>query len=80
MRGFAALPRFVRIEPVGQCKLRCKMSPIQVRTDGAHGEGIDSVWNNDAHRRLREQLGLGHAVRGVPRLRGICGDLPGFWP
>ena len=28
------LPRFVQIEPVGQCNLRCKMCPIQFRTDG----------------------------------------------
>jgi MoaA/NifB/PqqE/SkfB family radical SAM enzyme len=28
------LPRFVQIEPVGQCNLRCQMCPIQFRTDG----------------------------------------------
>jgi radical SAM protein with 4Fe4S-binding SPASM domain len=33
-----ALPRFVQIEPVGQCNLRCQMCPIQFRTDGPpHG-------------------------------------------
>jgi radical SAM protein with 4Fe4S-binding SPASM domain len=32
------LPRFVQIEPVGQCNLRCEMCPIQFRRDGApHG-------------------------------------------
>ncbi len=32
------LPRFVQIEPVGQCNLRCQMCPIQFRTDGPpHG-------------------------------------------
>jgi radical SAM protein with 4Fe4S-binding SPASM domain len=31
------LPTFVQIEPVGQCNLRCKMCPIQFRTDGQHG-------------------------------------------
>ncbi len=28
------LPQFVQIEPVGQCNLRCRMCPIQYRTDG----------------------------------------------
>lgn len=32
------LPDFVQIEPVGQCNLRCRMCPIQFRTDGARGE------------------------------------------
>jgi len=32
--GIAELPRFVQIEPVGQCNLRCRMCPIQFRTDG----------------------------------------------
>ena len=32
------LPRFLQIEPVGQCNLRCKMCPIQFRRDGPpHG-------------------------------------------
>jgi MoaA/NifB/PqqE/SkfB family radical SAM enzyme len=31
------LPRFVQIEPVGQCNLRCRMCPIQFRTDGSPG-------------------------------------------
>src|SRR5207302_1661714 len=29
-----ALPRFLQIEPVGQCNLRCRMCPIQFRKDG----------------------------------------------
>ena len=29
-----ALPRFIQIEPVGQCNLRCQMCPIQFRRDG----------------------------------------------
>lgn len=35
-RGAPALPlpRFVQIEPVGQCNLRCRMCPIQYRRDG----------------------------------------------
>ena len=28
------LPRFVQIEPVGQCNLRCQMCPIQFRKEG----------------------------------------------
>src|SRR3954466_10217263 len=28
------LPRFLQVEPVGQCNLRCKMCPIQFRKDG----------------------------------------------
>ncbi|HEX7125254.1 MAG TPA: radical SAM protein [Thermodesulfobacteriota bacterium] len=28
------LPRYVQIEPVGQCNLRCRMCPIQFRKDG----------------------------------------------
>lgn len=31
------LPRFVQIEPVGQCNLRCRMCPIQFRPDGGPG-------------------------------------------
>ncbi|HJW56759.1 MAG TPA: radical SAM protein [Burkholderiaceae bacterium] len=32
------LPDFIQIEPVGQCNLRCRMCPIQFRTDGRRGE------------------------------------------
>jgi radical SAM protein with 4Fe4S-binding SPASM domain len=32
------LPHYVQIEPVGQCNLRCRMCPIQFRTDGAAGQ------------------------------------------
>ena len=32
------LPRFLQVEPVGQCNLRCRMCPIQFRHDGPpHG-------------------------------------------
>lgn len=37
MSAAAELPRFVQIEPVGQCNLRCTMCPIQFRTDGQAG-------------------------------------------
>ncbi|QDZ27056.1 SPASM domain-containing protein [Noviherbaspirillum sp. UKPF54] len=33
-----ALPRFVQIEPVGQCNLRCRMCPIQFRGEGGPGQ------------------------------------------
>jgi radical SAM protein with 4Fe4S-binding SPASM domain len=32
------LPRFVQIEPVGQCNLSCRMCPVQFRTDGGPGK------------------------------------------
>ena len=32
------LPRFVQIEPVGQCNLRCRMCPIQFRNEGRPGQ------------------------------------------
>ena len=33
-----ALPKFLQVEPVGQCNLRCQMCPIQFRQDGPpHG-------------------------------------------
>ena len=32
------LPRFIQIEPVGQCNLRCRMCPIQFRDEGAPGQ------------------------------------------
>src|SRR6185369_6868239 len=32
------LPKFLQVEPVGQCNLRCQMCPIQFRRDGPpHG-------------------------------------------
>lgn len=31
------LSKFVQIEPVGQCNLKCRMCPIQFRKDGALG-------------------------------------------
>lgn len=37
MRDDVALPRFVQIEPVGQCNLRCRMCPIAFRPESAPG-------------------------------------------
>ena len=31
------LPKFLQIEPVGQCNLRCQMCPVQFRHDGPEG-------------------------------------------
>lgn len=31
-------PRFLQIEPVGQCNLRCRMCPIEFRPESAHGQ------------------------------------------
>lgn len=31
------LPRFLQIEPVGQCNLRCRMCPIELRPESARG-------------------------------------------
>ena len=38
MVSAAPLPRFIQIEPVGQCNLRCRMCPIQFRAEGAPGQ------------------------------------------
>lgn len=35
--GAVPRPRFVQIEPVGQCNLRCRMCPISYRPDGQPG-------------------------------------------
>ena len=50
----AALPSFLQIEPVGQCNLRCKMCPIQFRTDGHHG--APAFIDEAAFQRLIEQF------------------------
>ena len=34
-RAAAPMPRFVQIEPVGQCNLRCRMCPIEFRPESA---------------------------------------------
>src|SRR5881275_905763 len=38
VRSQQPLPRFLQVEPVGQCNLRCRMCPILFREDGPpHG-------------------------------------------
>jgi radical SAM protein with 4Fe4S-binding SPASM domain len=56
MIAAAAPPQFVQIEPVGQCNLRCKMCPIQFRTDGRPG-GPSAFMNFDTFCALVEQFG-----------------------
>jgi radical SAM protein with 4Fe4S-binding SPASM domain len=48
------LPRFVQIEPVGQCNLRCRMCPIQFRPDGQSGPSAFMPF--DTFRRLLDQF------------------------
>ncbi|GIZ53753.1 SPASM domain-containing protein [Noviherbaspirillum aridicola] len=38
MTAAVPLPRYLQIEPVGQCNLRCRMCPIQFRADGQPGQ------------------------------------------
>lgn len=49
------LPRFVQIEPVGQCNLRCRMCPIQFRGEGAPGQPR-AYMDFDVFRRLVDQF------------------------
>ena len=48
------LPRFVQIEPVGQCNLRCRMCPVQFRPDGQSGPSAFMPF--DTFRRLLDQF------------------------
>lgn len=50
------LPRFVQIEPVGQCNLRCKMCAIQFRQDGPP-HGPPAFMDETVFRRLIEEFG-----------------------
>ena len=81
MADTAPLPRFVQIEPVGECNLRCKMCPIQFRTDG-QGGGPSAFMSFDIFRRLIEQF---HDVTelhlqglGEPLLHPRFFDMVGF--
>jgi radical SAM protein with 4Fe4S-binding SPASM domain len=49
------LPRFVQIEPVGQCNLRCQMCPIQFRRDGPP-HGPPAFMDFDTFTRLLDQF------------------------
>jgi|HigsolmetaAR202D_1030399.scaffolds.fasta_scaffold18942_2 Predicted Fe-S oxidoreductases len=49
------LPRFVQIEPVGQCNLKCQMCPIMYRRDGPP-HGPPAFLDFDAFVRLVDQF------------------------
>jgi MoaA/NifB/PqqE/SkfB family radical SAM enzyme len=49
------LPTFLQVEPVGQCNLRCRMCPVQFRTDGPP-HGPPAFMNFDAFTRLVDQF------------------------
>jgi MoaA/NifB/PqqE/SkfB family radical SAM enzyme len=48
------LPRFVQIEPVGLCNLRCRMCPIQLRVDA--NDGSPSFMDYGTFYRLVDQF------------------------
>src|SRR5689334_17781180 len=54
--GDPPLPRFVQIEPVGQCNLRCRMCAIQFRRDGPP-HGPPAFIDETVFHRLIEQFG-----------------------
>jgi MoaA/NifB/PqqE/SkfB family radical SAM enzyme len=49
------LPRFLQVEPVGQCNLRCRMCPIQFRRDGPPF-GPPAFMDFDTFTRLLDQF------------------------
>lgn len=49
------LPRFLQVEPVGQCNLRCRMCPIQFRKDGSP-HGPPAFMDLDLFTRLLDQF------------------------
>ena len=49
------LPRFLQVEPVGQCNLRCQMCPIQFRQDGPP-HGPPAFMDFDLFTRLVDQF------------------------
>jgi radical SAM protein with 4Fe4S-binding SPASM domain len=51
---FADPPRYMQIEPVGQCNLRCRMCPIQFRQDGLP-PGPPAFIDFDLYRRLIDE-------------------------
>jgi len=54
--GEPPLPRFLQIEPVGQCNLRCRMCAIQFRADGPP-HGPPAFIDEAIFQRLIEQFG-----------------------
>ena len=52
-----ALPRHVQIEPVGQCNLRCRMCPIEFRSESRPGHPPAFI-DVDVYERLVDQFGV----------------------
>lgn len=50
------LPRFVQIEPVGECNLRCRMCPIQFRAEGRPAGKPPAYMDIDLYRHLIDQF------------------------
>ncbi len=50
-----ALPRFIQIEPVGECNFRCRMCPIQFRRDG-RPYGPPAFMEFDLYTRIVDQF------------------------
>lgn len=48
-------PRFVQIEPVGECNLRCRMCPIQFRQEG-RGYGPAAFMDFEVFKRLLDEF------------------------
>lgn len=48
-------PRYVQVEPVGQCNLRCQMCPVVFRDDGP-ASGAPAFMALDVYQRLLDQL------------------------
>jgi MoaA/NifB/PqqE/SkfB family radical SAM enzyme len=49
------LPRYIQLEPVGQCNLRCQMCPIQFRNDGP-ADGRPAFMAFDLFQRMIDQI------------------------
>ena len=62
------LPRFLQLEPVGQCNLRCRMCPIQFRRDGPPF-GPPAFMDFDAFTRLLDQFPALERLQQIPFFR-----------
>ena len=56
MQPHVAPPRFVQIEPVGQCNLRCRMCPISLRPESQPGQP-PAMMDMAVFTRLMDQFG-----------------------
>ena len=55
-RAATPMPRFLQIEPVGQCNLRCRMCPIEFRPESAP-DAPPATIDFDLFARLLDQFG-----------------------